>query len=123
MPPHPSPHIGWIGVGKMVVNTLVGATAPILGEAMLLGTRGGLTAAQMLEVLTQSAVASPRIGYKRGAIEAGDFSPAFTLQEMVKDFALISDAGRQAGVAMFVANPILQHFLRASGVWLADSSP
>lgn len=99
---------------KLVVNTLVGATASLLGEAIVLGERGGLTSAQMMEVLTQSAVASPLIAYKREAIEEGDFTPAFSMDQMIKDFTLITEAGRIAGVPMFATNTVYQQFLTAA---------
>ena len=46
------------------LNTLVGATSSILGEALALGATGGLSDGQMMEVIAESAVASPLIKYK-----------------------------------------------------------
>ena len=46
---------------KLVLNTLVGATSSILGEALALGATGGLSDGQMMEVIAESAVASPLI--------------------------------------------------------------
>jgi 3-hydroxyisobutyrate dehydrogenase-like beta-hydroxyacid dehydrogenase len=99
---------------KLVLNTLVGATSSILGEALVLGERGGLTPAQMMEVITESAVASPLIAYKKDMIAQMDFSPAFSVNQMIKDFTLITEAGRDKQVPMFVANMILQQYTAAS---------
>ncbi|MDB5658193.1 MAG: hypothetical protein JWS10_808 [Cypionkella sp.] len=105
---------------KLVLNTLVGATSSILGEALVLGERGGLTPAQMMEVITESAVASPLIAYKKEMIAQMDFSPAFSVTQMIKDFTLITEAGRDKQVPMFVANMILQQYTAASNAGYSE---
>ena len=99
---------------KLVLNTLVGATAAILGEALVLGEAGGLTAPAMMEVIAESAIASPLIRYKKEMIEMMDFSPAFSVLQMMKDFTLITEAGRDKQIPMFAANMILQQFIAAA---------
>ena len=47
--------------------------------ALVLGEKGGLTADQMMGVISQSAVASPLLDYKREMIAQMDFSPAFSV--------------------------------------------
>lgn len=105
---------------KLVLNTLVGATSSILGEALLLGAKGGLAPAQMMEVIAESAVASPLIKYKKDMISSMDFTPAFSMAQMTKDFLLITDAGRANHVPMVVANTILQQYIAASNVGYAE---
>jgi 3-hydroxyisobutyrate dehydrogenase-like beta-hydroxyacid dehydrogenase len=105
---------------KLVLNTLVGATSSILGEALVLGERGGLTPGQMMEVITQSAVASPLIAYKQEMIAQMDFAPAFSVTQMIKDFTLITEAGRDKQVPMFVANMILQQYTAASNAGYSE---
>ena len=61
---------------KLVLNTLVGATSAVLSEALALGESGDLDRARMMEVICESAVASPLLAYKREALVANDFSPA-----------------------------------------------
>ena len=105
---------------KLVLNTLVGATAAILGEALVLGESGGLTPAAMMEVIAESAVASPLIRYKKEMIEMMDFSPAFSVAQMTKDFTLITEAGRDKQIPMFAANMILQQFIAAANAGYAQ---
>ena len=105
---------------KLVLNTLVGATASILGEALVLGEKGGLTPDQMMGVISQSAVASPLMDYKRDMIASMDFSPAFSVTQMMKDFTLITDAAREKQVPMFVANLILQQYTAASNAGYSE---
>ncbi len=64
----------------------------------------------MLDVITQSAVASPLIGYKRDMIVSGDFSPAFTVEQMMKDFDLIMGTARTDHVPMYLAALVRQQY-------------
>ncbi len=79
---------------KLAINSMVAATSVLLGEALALGLKGGLGNAAMLEVINQSAVASPLIGYKTNMIVSGDYAPAATLNMLMKDVDLFLDAGR-----------------------------
>ncbi|NBE06949.1 NAD(P)-dependent oxidoreductase [Paragemmobacter ruber] len=99
---------------KLVINTLVGANAAILAEALSLGASGGLSAEKMVEVINESAVASPLFKYKSSLIVSGDYKPAFTVQQMIKDFTLISDAGRAKGVPLLTAGLILELYRAAA---------
>ena len=105
---------------KLVLNALVGAMSSVLGEALVLGEKGGLSPAQMMDVISQSAVASPLLDYKREMIAQMDFSPAFSVQQMMKDFTLITDAARDKQIPMFVANLILQQYTAASNAGYSE---
>jgi 3-hydroxyisobutyrate dehydrogenase-like beta-hydroxyacid dehydrogenase len=74
---------------KLAINGVVAATSVLLGEALAFGKKGGLTHEAMLEAITQSAVASPLIGYKKDMIISGDYSPAATLNMLKKDLDLL----------------------------------
>ncbi len=71
---------------KLVLNALVGATAALLGEALTLGLKGNLSVETMLNVICESAVASPLIAYKRDLLVSRNFDPAFSVSQMMKDF-------------------------------------
>lgn len=103
---------------KLVINTLVGANAAIVAEALSLGASGGLSHAAMVEVINESAVASPLFKYKTAMITSGDYAPAFTIQQMIKDFTLISDAGRAKGVPLMTAGLILELYRTAANAGL-----
>lgn len=105
---------------KLVINTLVGATSAILAEAIALGASGGLTPASMMEVICESAVASPLLKYKTAAVVAADYRPAFTVQQMIKDFSLISDAARANDVPLLVTGLILELYRAAANSGLRD---
>lgn len=95
---------------KLVLNTLVGGTASLVAEALALGRRGDIDIRDMMEVICQSAVASPLIGYKRALIESGDYTPAFTVAQMMKDFDIIIDTARADHVPMFVSALVRQQY-------------
>jgi 3-hydroxyisobutyrate dehydrogenase-like beta-hydroxyacid dehydrogenase len=68
-------------------------------------------------VICESAVASPLIAYKREMLSQRDFSPAFTVEQMIKDFDLVIDAARDEQVPVFLVSLIRQHYeaARAQG--------
>lgn len=105
---------------KLVVNTLVGGTSALLAEALSLGQSGGLTRASMMEVIGESAVASPLIKYKSTAVVTDDFSPAFTVSQMIKDFTLISDAARAKDVPLLTTGLILELYRAAGNAGLKE---
>lgn len=105
---------------KLVINTLVGASSAILAEAVALGESGGLTRASMMDVICESAVASPLFKYKTDAVVSADYAPAFTIEQMIKDFSLISDAGRANGVPLLTTGLILELYRAAANSGLRD---
>ncbi len=99
---------------KLAINSMVAATSALLGEAMAFGAKGGLTRQAMLEVITQSAVASPLIGYKSEMIVSGDYRPAATLDMLLKDLDLLLAAGQAQDTPLPVSNMIRQIYGAAS---------
>ncbi|MFN6976503.1 MAG: NAD(P)-dependent oxidoreductase, partial [Gemmobacter sp.] len=106
---------------KLVVNTLIGATSAVLAEALTLGAAGGLTREAMMDVILESAAASPLLRYKREAVVAGDYAPAFTVDQMIKDFSLLSDAARARRVPLFVNGLILDLYRAAANSGLSEA--
>ncbi len=98
---------------KLVVNSLVGATSSLLAEALALGLKGDLSLGDMLDVIGQSAVASPLLGYKKDMVVKGDYAPAFTVEQMIKDFDLIMDTARADHVPMSLAALVRQRYEQA----------
>lgn len=105
---------------KLVIKTLVGASSAVLAEAVALGKSGGLTCASMMNVICESAVASLLFKYKTDAVVSADYSPAFTIEQTIKDFSLISDAGRANGVPLLTTGLILELFRAAANSGLRD---
>ncbi|HJV85398.1 MAG TPA: NAD(P)-dependent oxidoreductase [Noviherbaspirillum sp.] len=85
---------------KIAINMMVGMTSAMLGEALTLAERGGVDWTQMIDVVNNSVVASPLVGYKASMLTTRNFSPMFTSSQMAKDFDLALDAGRNGNVPM-----------------------
>ncbi len=116
----------FLGVGeearymKLVLNTLVGASSAVLSEALAVGASGGLSRADMMNVICESAVASPLFKYKQQAVVNDDFAPAFSVSQMIKDFTLISDAARHNGVPLLTTGLILELYRSAANAGMQD---
>jgi 3-hydroxyisobutyrate dehydrogenase len=95
---------------KIVLNAMVGATSALLAEALTLGRKGGLDVATMLEVVNASAVASPLIAYKTNMLVTGDFTPAFTVAGMIKDFDIALSIGRCEHIPLPLIAQIRQQY-------------
>ncbi len=78
---------------KLVVNLMIAQTSAMLAEALTLGRKGGLDWRDMWQVLTSSAVASPIVKAKSVQLAVRDFTPTFTVEQMMKDLDLILDEG------------------------------
>ena len=85
---------------KLLVNIMVGITSAITAEALVFGKRGGLEWHQMIDIINNSVVASPLIGYKAEMLKERDFTPAFTVAQMSKDFDLAMEAGQSMNVPL-----------------------
>jgi len=96
----------WLGEGeearlmKLVVNLMIAQTSAMLAEALALGAKGGLRWQDMFGVLTASAVASPILKAKAVQLARHDYTPTFTVEQMIKDVGLILDAAARSHVPL-----------------------
>jgi 3-hydroxyisobutyrate dehydrogenase len=88
---------------KLAINLMVYATIAGLAEALAIGRRGGVDWEQMIDVMAASAIGSPLLKAKSGALKARDFSATFTCLQARKDLGLITSAASAAGVPAPVA--------------------
>jgi 3-hydroxyisobutyrate dehydrogenase-like beta-hydroxyacid dehydrogenase len=105
---------------KLAINSLVAATSALLAEALAFGLNGGLTHESMLEVITQSVVASPLIGYKKDMIISGDYKPAATLDMLKKDLDLLLATAQGQHTSLPVNSMIRDIYAAASGKGLGE---
>ena len=85
---------------KLLVNMMVGITSAMTAEALIFGKRGGIEWDLMIDVINNSVVASPLIGFKEQLLKERDFAPMFTVSQMAKDFDLALDSGRKTDTPM-----------------------
>jgi 3-hydroxyisobutyrate dehydrogenase-like beta-hydroxyacid dehydrogenase len=99
---------------KLVVNLMIAQTSAMLAEALTLGRKGGLDWRDMWQVLTASAVASPIVKAKAVQLAERDFTPTFTVEQMIKDLDLILSAGEASSVPL--TQTALTHQLMCAAV-------
>jgi 3-hydroxyisobutyrate dehydrogenase-like beta-hydroxyacid dehydrogenase len=105
---------------KLVLNAMVGATSALLAEALAIGRSGGMDMSTMLEVINNSAVASPLIGYKTRMITEANYTAAFPLSGMIKDFDLALSVGHEAKISLPLLSNIRQTYEAASNQGLGE---
>ncbi|HYX67237.1 MAG TPA: NAD(P)-dependent oxidoreductase [Burkholderiales bacterium] len=88
---------------KLAINLMVYATVAGLGESLAIGKRNGLDWAQMIDVMAASAIGSPLLKAKSGALKSHDFSATFNCLQARKDLTLINGAAAESGVPAPVA--------------------
>jgi len=99
-------HVGPNGAGsamKVIVNLMIGMTVLTVAETLTLGRQAGLNPAQMLEILSLTAVSSPHLKNKGRAMIERQFEPAFALKYMQKDFDLIMEAAHALKTPLFTS--------------------
>ena len=107
---------------KLVVNLLIAQTSAMLAEGLTLGRKGGLDWQDMWQVLCASAVGSPIVKAKSVQLSQRDFTPTFTVEQMIKDLELIVGAARDvhAPLPQTAATLQLMHAAVAQGQGLDD---
>jgi 3-hydroxyisobutyrate dehydrogenase-like beta-hydroxyacid dehydrogenase len=95
---------------KVAINNMVHATAVAMAESLAVGRSGGLDWHQMLDVIGVSAVASPLVQYKVGALKKRDFAPASFVKTALKDQELFVDAAKDNGVRLDAAEAVAAVF-------------
>jgi 3-hydroxyisobutyrate dehydrogenase-like beta-hydroxyacid dehydrogenase len=88
---------------KLAINLMIGGLAQLMSEALVLGEASGVSRADLLEVMGDSAAGAPFVKYKTDALVRDDFSSTFSTALMEKDMDLILDAASQAGVDLPMA--------------------
>jgi 3-hydroxyisobutyrate dehydrogenase-like beta-hydroxyacid dehydrogenase len=88
---------------KVCHNLMLGIISQTLAEILVLGEKGGISRADMMEFLNNSVLGSTFTRYKTPAYVNLDFAPTFTPPLLLKDFDLGHEAARELGVPMPVA--------------------
>jgi 3-hydroxyisobutyrate dehydrogenase-like beta-hydroxyacid dehydrogenase len=88
---------------KLAVNLMIAVSAGMIAESLVLARKGNIAWRDILEVLADSAVASPMVKYKVEPLAERDFSSTFSCRQMAKDLDLILGAGRATNVPLPLA--------------------
>jgi len=95
---------------KLVINMMVGLTSAMVAEALTFGEAGGMDWKQMIEIMGNSVVASPLVGYKTQILKDRNFAPAFTATQMAKDFDTALSTGKLTNVPMPLTAIVRQYW-------------
>lgn len=96
-------HVGPHGAGQVVkaANQLVvGGTYALVAEAIVLMEALGVDAGKGLDVLAAGLAGSTILERKRASMLARQFAPGFRIDLHHKDMGIVTDAARQAGLAL-----------------------
>ncbi|MDP6476027.1 MAG: NAD(P)-dependent oxidoreductase [Alphaproteobacteria bacterium] len=93
---------------KLALNMMVGMTSAMMGEALVFAERGGAARDTILDVMGESAIASPLVGYKLEPMRKRDFSATFSARQMAKDFDLLLGAARHTDTPLPLAALVRQ---------------
>lgn len=91
-------HFGEVGAGssaKLSINLMLGVTMQGIAEALVIGEHAGLQREQLLEMIGQSAVATPMLNAKQKMLLQEQFPSAFMVSLLAKDLGLLMDEARK----------------------------
>ena len=102
---------------KLLINMMVGITSAMVAEALVFGKRAGMDWNRMIDIINSSVAASPSISYKTQMLKSRDFTPAFTINQMAKDFDMALDTGRALDIPLPITGLVRQFFggMKAKG--------
>jgi 3-hydroxyisobutyrate dehydrogenase-like beta-hydroxyacid dehydrogenase len=106
-------HVGGSGMGqacKACNQAAVACTLQGVCEALALGERLGLDLGRMLEVVGAGAGGSWQLSNLGPKIVAGDFSPGFMIDLVLKDLRIVMEAGEGAGLTLDGVRAALRRF-------------
>ena len=106
--------VGMASLAKLVTNLLVALNTAALAEALVLGAKGGLDPARMLDALGSTAAASRMMEIRGPLMLAGEFPPQMKLDLFLKDLRLMLDEGQRLGVPLPLTSAAQQLYTAAA---------
>jgi L-threonate 2-dehydrogenase len=99
---------------KIINQLLAGVHIAVAAEAMALGLREGLDAAELYEVITHSAGNSWMFENRMPQVINNDYAPNSTVDIFVKDLGIVLDMARASKFPLPLASTAHQMFMQAS---------
>src|ERR687895_367399 len=109
-------HVGPSGAGQVVKacnQIVVALTIEAVSEALVLGSKGGVSPEKLVEALSGGLAGSAVMEAKKEKFFSHDFKPGFRIELHHKDLGIALAAGREYGVALPVT-AIVDQMLEAS---------
>jgi 3-hydroxyisobutyrate dehydrogenase-like beta-hydroxyacid dehydrogenase len=92
--------VGMASLAKLATNLLVGLNTAALAEALVLGAKGGLAPAVLLDLLKDSAAASKMVEVRGPLMVSHRFDAQMKIDLFLKDFKLMLEEGQRLGVPL-----------------------
>ena len=92
--------VGMASLAKLATNLLVGLNTAALAEALVLGAKGGLASAKLVEILKESAGASKMVDVRGPLMARHRFDAQMKIDLFLKDFKLMLEEGRRLEVPL-----------------------
>ena len=111
-------HLGAAGMAtlaKLCTNLLVALNTASLAEAMVLGAKGGLDHAKVLEVINKTAGGSRMADIRGPLMVSGDYSAQMKMELFLKDLRLMAEEAEQGGVTLPMLNTARELYGQAAG--------
>jgi 3-hydroxyisobutyrate dehydrogenase-like beta-hydroxyacid dehydrogenase len=105
---------------KIAINMMIGSTIQMFAESLILGKSAGLDWAQMIEVIAGSVAGSRLVQYKAKPVTERNFSPAFTVKMMQKDFDLALTMAQASSVPTPLTSLVRQLYTAAEATGKGD---
>lgn len=118
-------YLGAAGSGqsmKLAVNLVVHALNSAVAEGLALAGASGISRADAYDVLLDSSVAAPYVGYKQAAFLGTDAPVAMSVDLVAKDLGLIGQRSRELGLTLSTLHAVAEEIsaARAAGFGAAD---
>jgi 3-hydroxyisobutyrate dehydrogenase len=97
---------------KIALNIMSALNGQALAEAVTLCQKAGVDWSRLLEVISNSVVASPWVCAKTSCLKKRDFSPTGTVKLVAKDMDVALNTGKQLGAALPLVS-LVRQFLGA----------
>ncbi len=110
-------HFGDVGAGssaKLSINLMLGVTMQGIAEALVVGEHAGLKREQLLEMIGQSAVATPMLNAKQNMLLHEQFPSAFMISLLSKDLGLLMDQARKSEIDLPLSEAASRTFAEAA---------
>lgn len=116
-------HAGPVGAGcmaKLLVNAMFGAQMALMGEMIGLIRAAGFEPGPVMDAYAATPVASPALKLSAPAMLGDAFPPAFPIDLVAKDFAMLARTAEAAGAKAPVAERTGAVFAHARDAGLGD---
>jgi 3-hydroxyisobutyrate dehydrogenase-like beta-hydroxyacid dehydrogenase len=117
-------HVGELGHGetiKLINNAVAAVNTAVVGEALLVGRRAGVSLDALERVMGAGSGGSAMLALKAGPMRRHDYETLFKLEHMLKDVRLCLEEGQAVGAPFTFAAHAREILTAATGRGLGDA--